>query len=784
MLQRSIDRSPLGSSHEVALPVHGWQLQPRQDAELLPAAFGVLRRHVKIIAVTVLIGMLVTVGVLLNITSQYKASVVVFVDPRRSQIFKDRDVVGLPGPGTDGGLVDSQAELMRSPALLRQVAQKLDLLNDYEFTQTSVLGQIKGILLLPLRLLSGSRGNDDPLAPIVEALARKVEAKRRTVTFVIELTAWSQDSQKAARIANTLAELYLEDQSRAKTAIASRASKWLNEQVDELRKRVTASEQAYEDYRAKFGLYDTGGESLSNRQMGQLNDQLATARARLAESRGRYEELKKITPKTLATAAALPDVLQSSVVSNLRGQYAELARRRAELVTRYGPKHPQVPVVQAQVDDMTGQITQEINRVVASARLDFEAALSREQSLQQTLDRLKNNTAEFNQAAVRLHELERDAQVNREMFQAFLARAKDTAAQSGAELPDSRIAASATAAPAPSYPPRLLFAGLGLFGSVGIGIALAFVFDAFGRGLRTVEDVEDRLGLHPIIPIPKVEERPWLPFTSAPPLGDLRWLNVAPPRREARTSRFATEHAGIARMASIALDQPDSGFAEGIRTLQFAMRRAAAERDMTHVLVTSALPGEGKSTVSVNLARAAAAADSRVLLIDADLRHPSLANALGLRSPAGLSDVIAGQCELQDAFRQDPRTGLFVIGGSQRLHGADALSLLGSAEMDSLLTFARRCFDLVIIDSAPLLPIADTRVLTDLVDGVVMVIASEETSSDAVATAMRESPGIRERIVGVALNRTPDEFHRYYRERDKRTKRIAAQHATGDSNGE
>ena len=171
---------------------------------------------------------------------------------------------------------------------------------------------------------------------------------------MIELTAWSQNPAKAARIANALAELYLEDQSRAKTAIAEP-----RQQVAERAGRRAAPARhrlgtGLRGLPVKFGLYDTGGESLSNRQMGQLNDQLATARARLAEARGRYEELKKITPATLRTAAALPDVLQSSVVANLRGQYAELARRRAELVTRYGPKHPQVPVVQAQVDDMTG----------------------------------------------------------------------------------------------------------------------------------------------------------------------------------------------------------------------------------------------------------------------------------------------------------------------------------------------------------------------------------------------------------------------------------------------
>jgi capsular exopolysaccharide synthesis family protein len=214
------------------------------------------------------------------------------------------------------------------------------------------------------------------------------------------------------------------------------------------------------------------------------------------------------------------------------------------------------------------------------------------------------------------------------------------------------------------------------------------------------------------------------------------------------------------------------------------MRRAAAERDMRVVLVTSALPGEGKSTVAVNLARVAATSGNRVLLIDADLRRPSLTTTLGLRAPAGLSDVVAGHCELQDALRRDPRTGLFVIGGSHRLHGADALSLLGSAELDSLLTFSRRCFDLVVIDSAPLLPIADTRLLAELADGVVMVIASAQTSSDAIATALREPPGMRERIVGVALNRAPDEFDRYYRTQDRTTKRITAQAAAGDSHGE
>ena len=531
-----------------------------------------------------------------------------------------------------------------------------------------------------------------------------------------------------------------------------------------MRNRVTASEQAYEKYKAESGLFASGGEALSDRQVGQLNDQLLQARAKVAETRAKFEQLKDITPSKLQSAAASPDVLQSTVVSNLRAQYADAARRHAEMSTRYGSEHPQVAIIQAQRSDVAGQITAEIGRIVASAKTEYEMAIGRQQSLEASLDELKARAAQFHQAAVRLRELERDAQANRELFQTFLSRSKETTAQIDTQLLDARIVSQATVPIAPGFPPRLLIVALGFFGSLGIGIASAFARDAFDRGFRNVEQIQTKLGLHSMGSIPFVEaNRRQLSPHDAPRVGDMGWLRLQA-QDAGRAGNVSAAQSG-SRIASLILDQPNSAFAESIRSLKFALKHAATERDMSIVLVTSALPGEGKSTVAANLARVLADSD-RVLLIDGDLRHPTLAARLDLRHSAGIADVLSGRCELTAAVRRDPRTGLYVIAGTTRLSGADALSLLSSSELATLLSLAREAFDLVIIDAAPLLPIVDSRLLIEQVDGVVLVVASGRTNHDAVSAAIRETPGLEDKIVGAVLNKAVEEFERYYRETD------------------
>jgi capsular exopolysaccharide synthesis family protein len=188
--------------------------------------------------------------------------------------------------------------------------------------------------------------------------------------------------------------------------------------------------------------------------------------------------------------------------------------------------------------------------------------------------------------------------------------------------------------------------------------------------------------------------------------------------------------------------------------------------DCSAVLVTSALAGEGKSTIAANLAREAALSGERVLLIDADLRHPSIAAALnfnlGETAPAELADILLGEGDFRTSIRRDKRSNLYVIAGTTRVSGAEAAMLLSSKKMRKLIDLSRKAFDLVVIDASPLLPIADSRILVDLVDGVLLVVESEQTTREAVATTLRETPALEGKIIGAVLNRTVGNLDRYY----------------------
>jgi succinoglycan biosynthesis transport protein ExoP len=317
----------------------------------------------------------------------------------------------------------------------------------------------------------------------------------------------------------------------------------------------------------------------------------------------------------------------------------------------------------------------------------------------------------------------------------------------------------------PSYPRRTLIVALGAFVGLGFGVVLALVRDTLSTGFRKVEDIETTFGLSSLASVPLVESpRRWRALHVAPLLGDLRGLHrTAELSAPADSNGHDRNAAATRRLAGLALDQPDSPFAESIRSLLFSLKHAAPERAMTIVLVTSALPGEGKSTVAVNLARMAAAGHDRTLLIDGDLRRPNLATAFDIPNSTGLADLLAHNRDLSGTLHRDTRTGLYVMAGTTRLSGAAALSLLSSQEMGKVLAVVRRHFDLVVLDAPPLVTVTDSRALIELVDGVVMVVASEDTSRDAIATALRESPGIEEKLIGVVLNKAAGAFdHRYH----------------------
>jgi capsular exopolysaccharide synthesis family protein len=293
--------------------------------------------------------------------------------------------------------------------------------------------------------------------------------------------------------------------------------------------------------------------------------------------------------------------------------------------------------------------------------------------------------------------------------------------------------------------------GLGLFGSLGFGAALGLARGTFNQGFRTIGELRAAFGLQPLATIPLVEG--FARRSAQRSEGGLRLLDRYFVARGTAASR---------RLAGLVLHDPTSIFAESIHSLRFALKAAANDRQIGVILVTSAVPGEGKSTVAANLTRAAAAAGDRVLVIDADLRNQGLASAFGLAHVPGLAGLLAGRNDLNAVTHLDRRTGLRIIAGTGVASGAEALSLLSSEYMKTLIDWTRSQFDLVVIDAPPLLTVADPRVLLDQVDGVVLVVASDATSEEALSAVFQETQGVEDKIIGAVLNRAANDFDRYH----------------------
>ena len=382
----------------------------------------------------------------------------------------------------------------------------------------------------------------------------------------------------------------------------------------------------------------------------------------------------------------------------------------------------------------------------------------RQASLNASLEELQTGATEVNHKAVKLKELEREAEADRALFEAFLARAKETGAQLTMQLPDSRILAAATVPLSPSYPRKGLMIGLGFFGSLGAGIFLALLRGVFSEGFRRVSDLQTAFGLSPLGAIPLVAAK------------NVRFLkgldSVAQRATPTKLARLVPDPPlpNSGRLADLIIREPNSAFAESIHSLRFALRQTAADRGVSVILMTSALPEEGKSTVAANLGRAAAMHGDRVLLIDADLRRPSLAAKLGLPPSPGIVGLVRDQSGIQDVILKDRATSLHVMAGVTRLSGAEALTLLASRRLSDQLAEFRARYDLILIDASPLLPVADSRFLVNRADGVALVVASEQTTRGAVKAALQETPGLEAKILGVVMNRVVDDFTRNYLE--------------------
>jgi polysaccharide biosynthesis transport protein len=643
--------------------------------------------QIRLILATVILSLLAAAIFLATATAQYTATTQILIDPSDLRVVDNGVTPNNQVSEVAVIQAESQVRVITSDNVLRRViaSEKLD--EDPAFNpQPSALRNLLAKVLAPFGRVHAAR-RTDPTLTTLDKLRRSIRVKRAERTYVVDVTAMTDDPDKSVRIANALAQAYLADQTAARSEAARRASESLSARLSELRNRVRQAEDKVEEFKARNNIVDVNGLLVNEQQLREVNNQLSLARGRTAEAKSRFEQVQALQ-RSKADIGSFTEAVQSQTMAAMRVQYAEVTRREAELTASLGPRHPSVIEAHAQTQRLRGLIDQEIKRIADAAASDYERARASEESLTRSLEALKRDTISTNEARVALRDLDRDVKANRTVYEAFLVRSRETGEQERLDTRNVRVISTADVPLTRSWPPSSVLVALGamFFGlSAGTGLALL-------RGTRG---------------------RPDRPPSSAP-----------------------EEQSGYPQLAALpdiacghpfsAFDDPKSQPAGEIRALHDALRGDRKQWSGQSILLISPHDGGETAAVALNIALVAAASQN-VLLIDAD-RRGRAADALAPdRGRGGIIDVVSGQKSLSEVVVRDPRTSINVLpfGGGE----TDGYGDIDGDRIKSALKDTKQ-FDLVIVVEASDRENSAALGIAALVDEIVLITKTDTRQHD------------------------------------------------------
>lgn len=665
----------------------------------------VLRRRWMVLCAAMLAAIVLAAAAYLAAEPRYLATAQVALERTAERVINVDSVVPTTDP--DSAAVDTEVQALRSPELIGRVVDRLRLDRDPAFNEAA--GQ------------SAPTARPDLIGRqrAIGTLLGGLTVKRDGLSYAISVSFEGTTPVQAAQVANALVDDYVSGQVGSKSEATTRARQFLEQRLQELRAQVLGAEREVADYRAAHNLFAVSEAStVTQQELSGLSTQLAQARAENAAAQARLSAARAQLGRG-RSGEELGDSLDSPVVSQLRAQRAEAAREVAALEKRYGPRHPDLVRAQSQLRAADEAIAAEVQRIVSNVSIQASIASQRAASLAGSVAQSEGKLASDNEASVRLGELERNAESARTLYQAFLDRYRQTVAQSGLEQSDSYIVSRARVPSAPSSPNLLIYAAMAVVGGLGAGVLLVVLLQLLERGLETSDAIEEALALPTLASIPDADTLPGYRKLGPP----------APP-------------------AELLLKRPQSTYAEAFRTLRTSIQFAEAVRPVRVIAITSAVPGEGKTTTAMGLARAAAASGSKVLLIDTDARRRASSRQFADGVKLGLDEVLAGTATLEQAIVKDSLSDACLL--PQRLD-SKGIGLAESPRLAELLDEVRGRYDLVILDTPPVLPVDEARVIASMADGVVFLVRWRRTPVKAASTALRRLYDVHADVLGAVL---------------------------------
>jgi polysaccharide biosynthesis transport protein len=678
----------------------------------------------------------------LKMTPIYEASGTIAINkPDNSLNFQNSTTLSLDY--FDPTELETEVRILQSDLLALQVIRELNLDRRPEFGGKSITSSSIDLAPDPLQvdparasaMLGGFKGN--------------LHVTLSPNSRIIEVSYRSADATTAANVVNTLMQTYVENNFKARFESTMQASDWLQKQLVDMQMKVETSQEKLVKYQKEHEILGTDEkQNIITAKLDELNKELTAAESERMDKEALYRLVESGDTDAIASSAGSVQGAgsggqgASQLLESLRSKEADLKIQAAELNTQLGPSFPKLAQLNNQIKEVDAQIQVELKKVAGKVRGQYMAALQRENMLHDALEKQKQEANKLNESAIEYNLLKRDAETYRQLYEGLLQKLKEAGVSAGLKANNFQIVDSARPPMAPIEPniPRNILFSLLLGSATGVG--LAFLLEGLDNTIRTTEQAQMISGLASLGMIP-------LGSKSAREGPNPKRLVIA-------SSKEAVELVTQVR--------PQSQMAESYRALRTSLLLSNLGSPPKVIMVTSALPQEGKTTTSINCGVVLAQKGVRVLLIDADLRRPSIHKTLGMGPRSGLSNVLTGSSTLEQTItRSSILPNLYILpAGTPPPNPAE---LLASSNMRDVLAQLREQYDHIVVDTPPSLSVTDAVVLSPRADAVMLVIRSAQTTKQALRRARDILAQVNAKVVGVLLNAvdlsSPDYYYYY-----------------------
>lgn len=712
----------------------------------LPSAFAFLRRSRVLVALSASLFLLIAFSYLMVATPKFDATVDILIDLRQAELFRQQNT------STDSqvlnSIVESQTEILRSSTTALAAIRLLGPSVEKELSEKGFVQSLLG----PLNSLFSSAQPLDPeqqQISLAERLMQLYSVKRVGITNIIEVSIRTPYAARSARYANAIAEAFIADQLESKYETTRRGRSWLEGRLAELRDQATSADRAVQDYKARMNIVDTDKGLMSERQVGDLNASLSAAQAKTSEAKARYDRVMEIVNKNIVDGS-VTDTTQNPVIVRLRQQYNDLARREADITSKYGVNHVAAVNARSEMSELQRSLQGEFNRIAAAYSSDYEVALAGEASIKKRLNELVADAGVSNRSRVELRSLESSSQTYRSLYENFLQKYTQAVQDQSFPISEARVVSSAKPPLRKSWPKGTVILAMALVGGIGFGLMVSLLRELVRSSVRTPRGAEHMTGLPCIASVPRIETfKTWRDFIP----GILNALGLKP--REVSKAILVDS-----------VLHPFSPTAEAMQDVKMLLERPSSRTPGCRVIgMISSISGEGKTMIASNLAHHLAMSGKRVLLLDYDLRHPSLSRALVPEATAGLIESIqSGNLQgIQTLQARGAKLHMLPTIISQQVQRSS--EILMSPNNLELLKSLKSVYDFIIVDYPPALDFSDVRATSELIDEYLMVVGYDGPSKRDLAECMLRDRFDASRVLGIIFNRADPNRHTRQRSR-------------------